>query len=127
ILSPDGKHIVFTVTSTDWKENGYDTEIWLAREGEEPFQLTRTLKGSSGSPKWSPDGKWIAFTANRNDKNQLFVIRPNGGEAQQVSNEDEGVGGLEWSPDGKHFAFTKQEPESKEEKKRKERYGGWAV
>ncbi|MDX1941408.1 MAG: S9 family peptidase, partial [Saprospiraceae bacterium] len=79
ILSPDGKHIVFTVSSTDWKENGYDTEIWLARDGEEPFQLTRTAKGSSNSPKWSPDGKWIAFTANRNDKNQLFVIRLNGG------------------------------------------------
>ncbi|AEE49216.1 alpha/beta hydrolase family protein [Haliscomenobacter hydrossis] len=127
ILSPDGKHLVYTVGSTDWKDNSYDTEIWLAREGEEAFQLTRSTKGSSTSPKWSPDGKWIAFTSSRNDKSQIFVIRPNGGEAQQISNEDEGVGGFEWSPDGKQFAITKQEPEDKEEKKRKERYGGWAA
>ena len=78
ILSPDGQHILYTVTSTDWKENGYDTEIWLARNGEEPFQLTRSSKSSSTSPKWSPDGKWIAFSSSRNDKNQIFVIRPNG-------------------------------------------------
>lgn len=128
IVSPDGQHILYTVTSTDWKENGYDTEIWLARSGEEPFQLTRSSKSSSTSPKWSPDGKWIAFSSSRNDKTQIFVIRPNGGEAQQVSFEEDGVGGgFEWSPDGKQFALFKQEPESKEEKKRKERYGGWAA
>lgn len=127
ILSPDGQHILYTVTSTDWKENGYDTEIWLARNGEEPFQLTRSSKSSSTSPKWSPDGKWIAFSSSRNDKNQIFVIRPNGGEAQQVSFEEDGVGGFEWSPDGKQFALFKQDPESKEEKKRKERFGGWAA
>lgn len=127
IPSPDGQHILYTVTTTDWKENGYDTEIWLARNGEEPFQLTRSNKSSSNSPRWSPDGKWIAFTSSRNDKNQIFVIRANGGEAQQVSVEDDGVGGFEWSPDGKQFAIFKQEPESKEEKKRKERYGGWAA
>jgi len=127
ILSPDGKQIVYTIGSTDWKDNSYDTEIWLAREGEEPFQLTRSTKGSSASPKWSPDGKWIAFASSRNDKNQIFVIRPNGGEAQQVSNEDDGVSNFEWSPDGKQFAFVKAEPEDKEEKKHKERYGGWAA
>jgi len=127
MLSPDGKQIAFTVNSTDWKDNSYDTEIWLAREGEEPFQLTRATKGSSNSPKWSPDGKWLAFISSRNAKSQVFVIRPNGGEALQVSYEEEGVGSFEWSPDGKQFALTKLDPESKEEKKKKERYGGWAA
>ena len=55
-ISPDGKHVAFTVTSTDWKANGYDSEIWLSKNGGEPFQLTRTPGGSSSSPKWSPDG-----------------------------------------------------------------------
>lgn len=125
-ISPDGQHVAFTVGSTDWKENSYDTEIWLARNGEEAFQLTRTPKGSSTSPKWSPDGKWIAFLADRGDKNQLYVIRTAGGEAQQITKEDEGIGNFEWSPDGKRFTFTKQEPESKADKTRKERYGSWA-
>lgn len=127
IVSPDGKHVAFTVSSTDWKDNSYDTEIWLVREGEAPFQLTRTQDGSSSSPKWSPNGKWIAFTAKRGEKTQLFVISPFGGEAQPVTNEDEGVSGFEWSPGGKHFAITKQEAESKADKKRKERFGSYAV
>lgn len=127
IISPDGKHVAFTVSSTDWKENSYDTEIWLVREGEAPFQLTRTQDGTSSSPKWSPDGKWIAFTAKRGEKTQIHVISPFGGEAQPVTNEDEGVSGFEWSPDGKHFAITKQEPESKADKKRKERFGSYEV
>ncbi|MFN7115805.1 MAG: S9 family peptidase [Saprospiraceae bacterium] len=125
-ISPDGQHVAFTVSTTDWKENTYDTEIWLARNGEEPFQLTRTNKGSSTSPRWSPDGKWIAFLADRGDKNQIFVIRVQGGEAQPVTKEEEGISNFEWSPDGKQFAFTRQEPESKADKTRKERYGGWA-
>lgn len=127
MISPDGKHVAYTVTTTDWKGNGYDTEIWLARAGEAPFQLTRTAKGSSTSPQWSPDGRWIAFSANRGDKNQVFAIRPDGGEAQVVTAESEGIGSFAWSPDGRQLAFTKQEPESKADKKRKERYGNWAV
>jgi len=125
-ISPDGQHVVFTVGSTDWKENSYDTEIWLARKDEAAFQLTRTNKGGSTSPAWSPDGKWIAFLADRGSKNQIYVLRANGGEAQQVTNEEDGIGGYEWSPDGKQFAFTKQEAESKADKTKKERYGGWA-
>lgn len=125
-ISPDGKHVIYTVTSTDWKENSYDTELWLAREGEAPFQLTRTPKGSSNSARWSPDGKWISFLADRGDKTQIFVIGAAGGEAQQVTKEEEGIGGYEWSPDGKKFAFTKNNPESKADKSRKEKYGAWA-
>jgi dipeptidyl aminopeptidase/acylaminoacyl peptidase len=125
-ISPDGKNVAFTVTSTDWKENGYDTEIWISKDGEEPFQLTRTPKGNSSSPKWSPDGQWIAFVADRGDKNQIFVIRKDGGEAQPVTKEDEGIVRFEWSPDGKQFLFSKNNPESKKLKAIKERYGNFA-
>ena len=125
-ISPDGKHVIYTVSSTDWKENSYDTELWLAREGETPFQLTRTPKGSSNSARWSPDGKWISFLADRGDKTQLFVMGVVGGEAQQITKEEEGIGGYEWSPDGKKIAFTKNNSESKADKSRKEKYGAWA-
>jgi len=127
VISPDGKHIAFTVRSTDWKNNTYDTEIWLAREGEAPFQLTRTADGSSTSPAWSPDGKWIAFRAKRGEKMQIHVIRPFGGEAQAVTNEDENIGSFEWSPDGTQFAFTMQETEGKEDKEREKRFGAYEI
>ncbi|WP_435353561.1 S9 family peptidase [Emticicia sp. SJ17W-69] len=126
VISPNGENVAFTVTSTDWKENGYDTEIWLSLKGEEPFQLTRTLKGSSTAPKWSPDGNWLSFLADRGDKTQIFVIKLIGGEAQAITKEEEGILNYEWSPKGKSFAFTKNEPESKKLKTTKERYGGFA-
>ncbi|MCH8123359.1 MAG: PD40 domain-containing protein, partial [Bacteroidetes bacterium] len=106
MISPNGNDVAFTIRTVDWKENEYDTEIWLAPDGEEPFQLTRTADGSSSSPRWSPDGKWIAFAATRGEKQQIFVIRPNGGEAQAITDTEEGVGSFRWSPDGSRFAVT---------------------
>lgn len=57
VISPDGKNVVFETQSVDWKENRYDRELWISKEGQAPFQLTNTPKGSSRSAKWSPDGK----------------------------------------------------------------------
>lgn len=125
MISPDGKHVVFSVTSTDWKENSFDTELWLSKNNETPFQLTRTNKGSSSSAKWSPDSKWISFLADRGDKNQIFVIRADGGEAQAITKEEEGINAYQWSPDGKKLAILMNEKESKSQKSKKERYGGF--
>ena len=123
MISPNGNDVAFTIRTVDWKENEYDTEIWLAPDGEEPFQLTRTADGSSSSPRWSPDGKWIAFAATRGEKQQIFVIRPNGGEAQAITDTEEGVGSFRWSPDGSRIAFSMSDPESAEMKDRKEQFG----
>ncbi|NIM49942.1 MAG: prolyl oligopeptidase family serine peptidase [Gemmatimonadales bacterium] len=126
-ISPDGRTIAYTVRTTDWDENRYDTEIWLVRNGEEPFQLTRTKEGSSDTPRWSPDGKWIAFLADRGEKQQIHLIRAAGGEAWALTEADAGAGSFAWSPNGKQIAFTATEPESEADKQRKERYGGFAV
>ncbi|MEQ8535284.1 MAG: S9 family peptidase, partial [Imperialibacter sp.] len=70
-ISPDGKNVAFTVNSTDWEENRFDTEIWLSKNGGTPFQLTNNVKSSSTSPKWSPDGQWIAFLSDKTGKTQI--------------------------------------------------------
>jgi dipeptidyl aminopeptidase/acylaminoacyl peptidase len=127
VISPDGQSIVYTVSSTDWDENGYDTELWMVRLGEEPFQLTLTNDGSSTSQAFSPDGKWIAFAASRGDKRQIHLISPHGGEAYALTEAEEGVGGFEWSPDGSAIGFTSSEPETERDKKREETYGAFAV
>ncbi|MEZ5043050.1 MAG: S9 family peptidase [Saprospiraceae bacterium] len=125
LISPDGKHVLFSVTSTDWQENSYDTEIWLSKNGEEPFQLTNTLDGSSTSPAWSPDGQWISFKAKRGKKAQLHVVRVAGGEAFPVSHVEGDIGDHAWSPDGAKIAFTMTPAETKEDKKRKEKFGAF--
>jgi len=125
IISPDGSDIVFTVNQTDWKENRTDTEIWISLDGGDPFQFTNNPTSGSSSPEWSPDGRWIAFISDRGNKPQVYVIRPEGGEAFPLTRTKEGTGQFEWSPDGRTIAFTTLASESS--KKREERYGKYAV
>jgi len=126
VLSPGGGLLVFEKTSVDWKENRYDTELWLYTD-EETIQLTNNLKGNSTNPKWSPDGKWIAFLSDRTGKVQIQVLRAKGGAIFQVSNTDQNISDFEWSPDGKEIAFLQVEDSEKKGKNRKERYGEFAV
>ncbi len=126
-ISPDGRSVAFTVRATEWTENRYDTEIWLAREGTAPTQLTRTAKGNSTAPRWSPDGGWLGFLADRGEKTQVYAMPLGGGEAIRVTASKEGVTDFRWSPDGRAIAFTAAEPESEARKRNRERFGEYAV
>ncbi len=127
LLSPDGKTLLFTVNSTDWANNTYDSEIWMSREGMEPFQLTRTNKGSSFGMRFTPDNKFVSFLADRGEKTQVYIISVNGGEAMQVTKDDDGIGNYEWNPQGTAIAYVKADPESKQDKTIKERFGAFGV
>jgi dipeptidyl aminopeptidase/acylaminoacyl peptidase len=127
-ISPDGRWIAYTVTETDFKQDAYISQIWLAETATgRTFQLTRGEK-SCANPAWSPDGKWLSFGSSRlGDKNQLFAIRPSGGEAIVLTKSETGVGGYEWSMDGRTIAFTAPEPAPKEAKERKETFGDFDI
>ncbi|TAJ54666.1 MAG: S9 family peptidase [Chitinophagaceae bacterium] len=127
VISPNGKYIAYTLTSTDWTSNGYDSEIWLSKEGGTPIQLTRTSKGSSSSPAFTPDNQFISFLSDRGEKTQLYLIPVDGGEALQITKDEDGIGGYEWSPNGRQLVYTKADPDSRKEKAVKERYGAFAV
>ncbi|MCP4656018.1 MAG: hypothetical protein GY856_11440, partial [bacterium] len=122
-ISPDGGAIAYTVRTADWVDNRYDTEIWLAPQGEEPFPLTRTAGQSSTNPQWSPDGKWLAFLADRGEGRQIHLIRPRGGEARPLTAVEDGVDTYRWSPDGSRMAVAMTEPQDESDKKREELYG----
>ncbi len=133
-LSPDGQHVVYDVTRTNWKTNAFERDLWIADRAGKSILLTSQTKSSSGA-KWSPDGKWIAFLSDRpgqiaetkTDTTQLYVIDPMGGDARQVTKLEDGVNGFEWAPDSKHIAFMTKDEESKAEKDRKEKYGDYTV
>jgi len=126
-MSPDGKAIAYTVQTTDWNENRYDTEIWLWREGSEPFQLTNSARSSSMAPEFSPDGKWISFLSDRGNKNQVYLMRIDGGEPKAMTREEEGISFYEWHPDGKQLIFVKPEKGDRSKKDREKRYGAFEV
>ncbi len=126
-ISPDGGAVAYVVRRADWEDNRYDSEIWLARVGEEPFQLTRTAEKSSRGPHWSPDGRWIAFVADRGEDSQIHVIRAAGGEARPLTAVEDGVSDFEWSPDGEWMAVALTEPQDEQREKIEEEYGEFAV
>lgn len=124
-LSPDGKHVAYSVQTTDWNENRFDTELWLAKDGKNPFPLTHNPKNSSNNAAFSPDGKWLAFLSDRGNKTQVYALRLEGGEPVAITHEEESVSGFEWHPSGLSIVFLKQEKEDKTKKDREKRYGAF--
>jgi dipeptidyl aminopeptidase/acylaminoacyl peptidase len=127
-ISPNGQWVAYTVREANWDENNYHTEIWLADASTgDTRQLTSNTKKSSSSPAWSPDGTKLAFATDRDEKRQIYVIDPRGGEARKVTSIEEGVGNFAWSPDGKTFVFTATDPATERDKEREKLYGEFDV
>src|SRR3954451_23004257 len=84
-LSPDGSLVAYTVRETNWDDNTYDTQIWLADARNGAVRQLTSSKKSSTAPAWSPNGSRLAFISDRTDKRQLYVIDPSAGEAESLT------------------------------------------
>jgi len=124
-VSPDGHRVVFVVTETDLENNGYRSELWMAEtdDPESVRPLTRAPEGDlavrDGSPRWSPDGKKVAFVSNRDGEHRIYCISVGGGEARPVGDFKGSISAIEWSPDGEKIAFVAEPPEEHEEEESK--------
>ncbi len=121
-ISPDGQWIAYTVTRADMEQNASDADIWLvSAKGGTPTRLT-TNKKNDTSPRWSPDGRQLAFISAREEKPQVFLISPFGGEPERITENKGGVRQIAWSPDGKSIAYVADpEPTPDEEKRIKDK------
>ena len=126
-ISPDGQRVAYTVRETNWDENAYETEIWLADAGSGAVRQLTNAKKSSSQPAWSPDGRTLGFVSDRTDKRQVYLIDPDGGEAEVLTAQEDGVSGFLWSPDGKQIAFTATDPKPQALKDRDKKYGEFEV
>ncbi len=118
-VSPDGKLVAYVVTSVDREADETHMSIYTARlDGRTPPR--RFTQGNHDhSPRWSPDGRYLAFVSSRNDKNQLFLAPLDGGEPRQLTKSKFGVAQPAWSPDGKRIGYVQRTGNYKEPKERK--------
>lgn len=143
-VSPDGKWVAYVVSELNTDGSDYNTDIWLvSTEGGEARRLTNSPVADE-SPRWSPDGRTIAFLSDRprpgaksddaktaaaagdEGKRQVWLIRPDGGEAWILSDSKGAVSSIEWSGDGRLLGYLAREPKSEERKKKeKDKDDAW--
>ena len=126
-VAPDSIRVAYGVSETDWDDNSVTQHLYVARIGDEaePRQVTRGAD-SETNPRWSPDGKWLAFLCSRDDpdgdfvedeepKQQVWLLPMDGGggEAEKLTDAPEGVGVYDWLPDSSGIAYLAQEPRPK--------------
>lgn len=105
-ISPDGRWVAYVIGALDLEEDRAVSDVWLvSSDGGQPIQLTRAA-GRDNTPRWAPDGSWLAFLSDRDGKTQIYGIRPDGGEAWAVTEWKSGLGSYAIAPDGRRIAFT---------------------
>ena len=126
-LAPDGAQLLYVLQQADWESNRRMSHIWRVNvDGSESIQLTNGADGER-SPRWSPDGRQVAFLAKRGEddegeeeEDQIYLLANRGGEARRLTRHDTQVEEITWSPDGDLLYFLATDPKSAEQKEREE-------
>jgi dipeptidyl aminopeptidase/acylaminoacyl peptidase len=111
--SPDGRWVAYTVSMLDSARDRSTSDLWMTSwRGDTTLQLTSTPE-SENTPRWSPDGRHLAFLSSRPDAHdtQLWLLDRLGGEARRVTDVKGGIGDYAWSPDGKRLVLRITDPE----------------
>ncbi len=117
-FSPDGRFVAFTVQEPPTASRTAQRHIWvLTTATNEVRQWTGSAR-SEHTPRWSPDGRTLAFLSDREDTTQIWLLSTEGGEASKLTSGKNAIETFRWSPDGKRIAFLATDPRTAEEEKK---------
>jgi dipeptidyl aminopeptidase/acylaminoacyl peptidase len=116
-LSPDGGRLAFVVAEAPKGEHR-SRHIWIYDKASNAARQFTSSPKSETHPRWSPDGKQLAFLSNRGEEQQIYAMRSDGGEAAALTKGKRSVSQFEWSPDGKQIAFVAPDAKSDDEEKK---------
>ena len=122
-IAPDGAWVAYSVGTADLTRDKDEADIWLSNwAGTEHIRLT-TSPEREAQPRFSPDGKWIAFVSGRkageDDKTsggQIWLLGRQGGEARRLTDRKGGAGDFQWSPDSTRIVFVGDDPDPEADK-----------
>jgi dipeptidyl aminopeptidase/acylaminoacyl peptidase len=114
-LAPDAKWVAYVVSTTSLKDDDSKDRIWMVPfNGGDAIALTAET-ASSSHPRWSPDGKYLAFLSARDEGNtQIWLLNRAGGEAQRLTNTPQNVQDFAWSPDSQRLCLLLRDPSPEE-------------
>jgi dipeptidyl aminopeptidase/acylaminoacyl peptidase len=123
-LSPDGQLVAYTISTPSLEDNRSTSRVWLAEVANRETWQATSGGGSDRAPRWSPDGRTLAFISTREGGSQIWRLPARGGEPTKISSFEPGVSDFVWSPDGKALYFWAdiKWPDSTEAEKRGGKY-----
>jgi len=112
-ISPDGAWVAYTVSTADTAEDRNKSAVWMASwDGTRNLRVTTSKQGED-SPRWSPDGRWLAFLSSREDEHtQIWLLDRQGGEGRKVTTLPSDVTDYVWAPDGKRIALVVEDADT---------------
>jgi dipeptidyl aminopeptidase/acylaminoacyl peptidase len=117
-VAPDGEWVAYAVRQVDLEADRHVSDLWMVSwDGVTTLRLTKTPKESEHTPRWSPDGRWLAFLSGRgggHDADQLWLLDRRGGEAEKVTDLKAGISDFAWSRDGTRLALVIEDRDSVE-------------
>ena len=118
-ISADGSRVAYVITGRDVHRNAYSSEIWVVPAAGGDGQRLANDHFSDAHPRWSEDGRSLAFLSSRDGTAQIYVVKTPGASPRKLTDSPEGVIDFKWSPDGRQLGYLAADPNSEQAAKRK--------